>query len=170
MSEQNRLATVKNAIDLLGVMSSSNPNKAITVAELQEMAPKCIATCDADNADMNYALVEGGVNLVLVNNLSRKAITINAGYGFLELKDGMYGGWFTAEDSSGEIFTIVFTESKFKGSAVVYWMKKDGSNFIYKSEGSTNKLINIGQEAILNVNNYVRSQVGNIYYIVLTED
>lgn len=55
MSEQNRLATVKNATDLLGVAASLNPNKAITVSELQAMAPVQIATCDVDNADMNYA-------------------------------------------------------------------------------------------------------------------
>lgn len=170
MSEQNRLATVKNAIDLLGVASSLNPNKAITVSELQAMAPVQIATCDVDNADMNYAFVEGGGNLVLVNNLTKKGIKINAGYGNLELKDGMYGGWFTAEESSGEVFTIVFTESSFKGTATVYWMRKDSSNFIYKFEGSSNKAINVAQEAILSVNSYVRSQVGNIYYIVLTED
>ena len=59
MSEQNRLATVKNATDLLGVAASLNPNKAITVSELQAMAPVQIATCDVDNADMNYAFIEG---------------------------------------------------------------------------------------------------------------
>lgn len=170
MSEQNRLATVKNATDLLGVAASLNPNKAITVSELQVMAPVQIATCDVDNANMNYALVSGGGNLVLVNNLTRKGIKINAGYGTLELRDGMYGGWFTAEESSGDVSTIVFSDSEFNGNAEVNWMRKDGSNFIYKFEGNTNKTIRVGQEAILTVNSYVRPQVGNIYYIILTED
>ena len=170
MSEQNRLATVKNATDLLGVAASLNPNKAITVSELQVMAPVQIATCDVDNANMNYALVNGGGNLVLVNNLTRKGIKINAGYGNLELRDGMYGGWFIAEKSSGEVSTIVFSDSEFNGNAEVNWMRKDGSNFIYKFEGNTNKTIRAGQEAILTVNSYVRPQVGNIYYIILTED
>lgn len=170
MSEQNRLATVKNATDLLGVAASLNPNKAITVSELQVMAPVQIATCDVDNANMDYALVNGGGNLVLVNNLTRKGIKINAGYGNLELRDGMYGGWFTAEESSGDVSTIVFSDSEFNGNAEVNWMRKDGSNFIYKFEGNTNKTIRVGQEAILTVNSYVRPQVGNIYYIILTED
>lgn len=170
MSEQNRLATVKNATDLLGVAASLNPNKTITVSELQAMAPVQIATCDVDNADMNYAFIEGGGNLVLVNNLTKKGIKINAGYGNLELKDGMYGGWFTAEESSGEVSTIVFSDSEFNGNAEVNWMRKDGSNFIYKFEGNINKTIRVGQEAILNVNSYVGPQVGNIYYIILTED
>ena len=170
MSEQNRLATVKNATDLLGVASSLNLNKAITVSELQAMVPVQIATCDADNANMNYALVNGEGNLVLVNNLTRKGIKINAGYGNLELRDGMYGGWFTAEESSGVVSTIVFSDSEFNGNAEVNWMRKDGSNFIYKFEGSTNKTIIVGQEAILTVNSYVRPQVGNIYFIILTED
>ena len=170
MSEQNCLATVKKCTDLLGVVSSLNPNKVITVSELQAMAPVQIATCDVDNADMNYAFIEGGGNLVLVNNLTKKGIKINAGYGNLELKDGMYGGWFTAEESSGEVSTIVFSDSEFNGNAEVNWMRKDGSNFIYKFEGNINKTIRVGQEAILNVNSYVGPQVGNIYYIILTED
>lgn len=49
-------------------------------------------------------------------------------------------------------------------------MRKDGSNFIYKFEGNANKTIRVGQEAILTVNRYVGPQVGNIYYIILTED
>lgn len=169
MSEQNRLATVKNATDLLGVASSLNPNKAITVAELQEMAPKCIATCDENNFDMNYVLVEGGGNLVLVNNLSRKAITINAGYGFLELKDGMYGGWFIAEESSGSLSRIEFQSPQFNGSVYFDWMKRNGE-FSYSYAGSNSLTIIYDEDNYMEVKSSVANQVGNIYYLTITAD
>lgn len=169
MSEQNRLATVKNATDLLGVMSSLNSNKAITVAELQEMAPKCIATCDADNADMDYALKVNGGNLVLVNNLSQKEITINCGYGWLYLKEGMRGGWFIAEESSGSLSRIEFQSHKFNGSVYFDWMKRSGE-FSYSYAGSNSLTIIYDEDNYMEVKSSVADQVGNIYYLTITAD
>lgn len=169
MSEQNRLATVKNATDLLGVASSLNPNKAITVAELQEMAPKCIATCDADNADMDYALNINGGNLVLVNNLSQKEVTINCGYGWLYLKEGMKGGWFIAEESSGSLSRIEFQSPQFNGSVYFDWMKRNGE-FSYSHAGSNSLTIIYDEDNYMEVKSSVANQVGNIYYLTITAD
>ena len=169
MSEQNRLATVKNATDLLGVASSLNPNKAITVAELQEMAPKCIATCDADNADMDYALKINGGNLVLVNNLSQKEVTINCGYGWLYLKEGMKGGWFIAEESSGSLSRIEFQSPQFNGSVYFDWMKRNGE-FSYSYAGSNSMTIVYDEDNYMEVKSSVADQVGNIYYLTITSD
>lgn len=168
MSEQNRLATVKNATDLLGVVSSLNPNKAITISELQAMAPVQIATCDVDNADMDYALSVNGGNLVLVNNLSEKEITINCGYGWLYLKDGMKGGWFVAEDSSGALSKIDFIAPTFNGSVYFHWMKRNG-DFSYSLAGSNSLTLVIDEDNSMEINN-VQSQVGNIYYLNITAD
>lgn len=169
MSEQNRLATVKNATDLLGVVSSLNPNKAITVAELQEMAPKCIATCDADNADMDYALKINGGNLVLVNNLSQKEVTINCGYGRLYLKEGMKGGWFIVEESSGSLSRIEFQSPQFNGSVYFDWMKRNGE-FSYSYAGSNSMTIVYDEDNYMEVKSSVADQVGNIYYLTITSD
>lgn len=67
MSESNRLATVSEALEKLGVTSSLSPNKAITVAELEELISKATISKESIEDILNYMKVSEG-NLVIVVN------------------------------------------------------------------------------------------------------
>lgn len=106
---------------------------------------------------------------MLVNNLSQKEVTINCGYGWLYLKEGMKGGWFIAEESSGSLSRIEFQSPQFNGSVYFDWMKRNGE-FSYSHAGSNSLTIIYDEDNYMEVKSSVANQVGNIYYLTITAD
>ena len=105
MIKENSIATVTEALEKIGKSSTLSPNKAITVAELEELRsqlPKGLATTDPSNPAMiAEVMASPSYNLLLIENHTLKAININCGYSNISIDEGMYGGWMSAEDSSG---------------------------------------------------------------------
>lgn len=170
MSESNRLATVREALEKLGLSSTLSPNKAITVAELEELIsqlPKGLATTDHSNPAM-IAEVMGlpSYNLLLIENHTLKAININCGYSNISIDEGMYGGWMSAEDSSGSTDRITFNQL-FDGYATVRFMRRTGP-YQYSDAGQKSvQLTNSGYDQI-SVPSQVAGIGGHIYCVQIT--
>lgn len=170
----NQLAKVSDATKATGVSSSLNPNKCITLSEMEDLlksAPQKAVTSESYH-NMIYNLIaasstsNASERLAFVQNLNGKKAQVRSGYGQIDLGDGSYGGWYSIPNASGwdSVYVTAYDKAI---TATVVMMKKTGA---YTYTKVVEKTINVSANGTSEVrdDSYQLSGAGHIYYVLLT--